>query len=216
MIITPRMALEVAAHEALIRQTYRDSVGVDTWSVGLTSASGHDVTRYIGKPQSVEHCLRIFVWALQRYADQVDEAFKGRVLTDAQSTAALSFHWNTGAINRASWVKKWLAGDVKGARKSFMAWKKPPHIVERREKERDLFFDGVWTGKTTMGEYTKLTKKRTPVWSSRIEIDVKDTLERLLDSAPIDHVPATEIEPQGLWAAIAAIVLNIFGGKKNG
>ena len=48
--ITYKTALEIASHEALIRQAYKDSVGVWTWSVGLTSATGHDVLRYKANP----------------------------------------------------------------------------------------------------------------------------------------------------------------------
>src|SRR5690554_6331906 len=92
------VALEVACHEALVRQTYKDSVGVLTWCVGMTNATGHTVERYIGKPASLQHCMNIYAWALDRYADGVRRAFKGTPLTKAQFAAALSFHWNTGAI----------------------------------------------------------------------------------------------------------------------
>ncbi|TKT79955.1 lysozyme, partial [Aquamicrobium sp. LC103] len=136
------IAMEIASHEAIVRQAYKDSVGVWTWSVGLTSATGHIVDRYIGKSQSLEHCLRVYVWALDNYADAVRKAFAGIPLTKAQFAAALSFHWNTGAIERASWVKKFKAGDIIGARKAFMDWRKPASIIGRREKERDLFFEG--------------------------------------------------------------------------
>ena len=71
------VALEVASHEAVIRQAYKDSVGIWTWSVGLTGATGHDVERYIDNPASLQHCLNIFVWALRNYAAQVNDAFPG-------------------------------------------------------------------------------------------------------------------------------------------
>lgn len=135
------VAMEVACHEAVIRQGYKDSAGVWTWSVGLTSATGHNVERYIGKPQPLQHCLNVYVWALRRYAEQVNEAFAGHWLSKAQFAAAVSFHWNTGAIKRASWVKLWKAGDVEGARKAIMYWTTPPEVTGRRRKERDLFFD---------------------------------------------------------------------------
>ena len=94
------VAMEVAAHEALVRQTYKDSKGVLTWCVGMTSATGHRVERYIGKPQSVQHSMNLHAWALTSYARQVQDAFKARPLTQAQFAAAL--HWNTGATKRAS------------------------------------------------------------------------------------------------------------------
>ncbi|WMT92818.1 hypothetical protein [Pelagibacterium sp. H642] len=40
-----RAALELASHEALMPQTYKDSVDVLTWCVGMTNATGHRVER---------------------------------------------------------------------------------------------------------------------------------------------------------------------------
>lgn len=183
MEITYRVALEVATHEGIVRQAYKDSVGVWTWSVGLTNATGHDVTRYIGKPQSLEHCLRIYVWALDNYADAVREAFRGHDLTEAQFAAALSFHWNTGAIKRASWVKQWKAGQIGKAKRSFMNWVTPKEITARRRAERDLFFDGKWSQNGTMTEYTHVTTRHTPVWGSAKKVDVSIALRRAMDMA---------------------------------
>jgi GH24 family phage-related lysozyme (muramidase) len=95
------VAMEVACHEALIRQTYKDSKGILTWCVGMTSATGHKVDRYIGRPASLQHCMNLCAWALTNYAEQVREVFKAHPLTKAQFAAAVSFHWNTGAIKRA-------------------------------------------------------------------------------------------------------------------
>lgn len=178
--ITYRVALEIVTHEGIVPEAYRDSVGVWTWSVGITSASGHKVERYIGKPQSLEHCLRIYVWALGRYAADVRRAFRGRDLTEAQFAAALSFHYNTGAIGRASWVKRWLAGDVSGAKRAFMQWRKPPEIIGRRRAERDLFFDGRWAqdGKATV--YTRVRSGGRIDWGSARRVDISEDLHRAL------------------------------------
>jgi lysozyme len=201
------VALEIAAHEALIRQAYKDSQGVWTWGVGLTSASGHGVERYIGKPQPLIHCLAVYAWALNRYAEAVRAAFNGYPLTKAQFTAALSFQWNTGAIGRASWVKHWKAGDIAKARAAFMEWNKPASIIGRREKERDLFFDGKWSNTGTITEYTRLTSKNTPDWSSAVRINIRQELKAALGEAP----PAPpDVEPAApspaALAAMAALV----------
>lgn len=154
--VDAEVALEVAAHEALIRQTYKDSVGVLTWCVGRTNATGHRVERYIGKPQPVQHCMNVYAWALENYADGVRVAFKGVAITKARFAAALSFHWNTGAIKTATWVKHFRAGNIAAACKAIMNWKTPPEIEGRRKKERALFFDGKWSNDGTMTEYTRL------------------------------------------------------------
>lgn len=177
MRIDADIAIELASHEGLVRQAYKDSVGVWTWCIGITNASGHNVNRYIGNPQSLEHCMKIYVWALEKYANDVRNVFKDKPLNKHQFAAALSFHYNTGAIARAAWVKKWLAGDVSGAKKSFMDWRKPAEIIPRRQKERDLFFDGKWSNNGTVTEYTKLTGANTPMWSSAVKTNISPAMD---------------------------------------
>ncbi|MGB1390598.1 MAG: lysozyme [Paracoccaceae bacterium] len=216
--ITPRVALEVAHHEAVIRQAYKDSVGVWTWSVGLTRATGHDVTRYIGNPATLEKCLEIFVWALNNYAEAVRAEFKGHNLTEAQFAAALSFHWNTGSIRSASWVDAWKAGNVADAKRRFMLYNKPAAIIPRRKAECALFFDGKWSGGRTMPEYTRVTANYSPVWSSRVNVEVMDILERLLASPTPLPEPQTTIwnepKPEPIanpWAVLARLFASLLG-----
>ena len=59
---------------------------------------------------------------------------------------SLSYNFNTGGIHCASWVKRFNKGDDVKARRAFMAWRKPSEIIPRREKERDLFFNGKYSG----------------------------------------------------------------------
>ncbi|MFC6487378.1 lysozyme [Nitratireductor sp. GCM10026969] len=193
------VAMEVAAHEALVRQAYRDSARVLTWCIGMTNATGHRVERYIGKPQSLQHCMDIYVWALTNYAEQVREVFKDHPLTQAQFAAAVSFHWNTGAIRRASWVRHFKAGDMAKARKTFMDWRKPPEIMERRRKERDLFFDGIWSNNGTMLEYTRVHGNLSPDWSSGRVINVEQELRAaFLKTEPptLDQLPQPDAKPK--------------------
>ena len=70
--LTPRILGEILQHEGLAREAYRDSVGVWTWSVGITDASGHKVARYRDNPQTIGRCLEVFVWLLEtRYLPAV-------------------------------------------------------------------------------------------------------------------------------------------------
>lgn len=209
--ITYRVALEVVTHEGIVPEAYKDSVGVWTWSVGITSMSGHSVERYIGRPQSLEHCLRIYAWALERYAADVREAFRGRRLTEAQFAAALSFHYNTGAIGRASWVRKWLAGDVSGAKRAFMAWKKPPEIIGRRRSERDLFFDGRWSQDGGATVYPRVRSGGRIDWGSAKRRDISDDLRRALSPGPAAQpddpgVPLASNTPRRARAGIALVI----------
>lgn len=182
--LTPRVALELICHEAIVLEAYKDSVGVLTWSIGITSRSGHSVERYKDHPQSIEHCLEVYLWLLrEKYIPDVVRAFAGFVLTEAQFAAALSFHYNTGAIGKASWVAKVKAGDRAGASRAIMEWKKPPEIVGRRTKERDLFFNGKWSqdGKVTIYDVRK--PSYTPNWRSARRVDISADLARLMGRA---------------------------------
>lgn len=174
------VALELLHHEAIVRQAYKDSVGVLTWAVGMTNATGHRVERYIGKPAPMFQVLSIFVWALKNYSRAVDKAFAGYPLTKAQYAAAVLFHWNTGAIERATWVELVKRGDMKAAREAFLSWNKPAEIRGRRKAEADLFFDGVWAAKDSLvTEYTKVNPKTlAPIWSSAIKVDVGPELRK--------------------------------------
>ncbi|WP_208348675.1 lysozyme [Pseudaestuariivita rosea] len=181
MQITAKVALEIAHHEALVRQAYRDSVGVWTWSIGLTNASGHQVyPRYKDNPASLERCLEVYVWSLQRYADRVRREFRLCTLNEAQFAAALSFDFNTGGVHRATWVRLWNEGNIDGARQAFMNWRRPAEILPRREKERDLFFHGEWSNDGTVLEITRLTEDYRPIFASGVKRDIRDQIAALL------------------------------------
>lgn len=173
--LTERTLLELVSHEAVICEAYKDSRGVWTFGVGMTNATGHKVNRYIDKPQPLARVFELFKWVIEtKYLPGVLDAFRGTDLTENQLAAALSFHYNTGAIRRASWVKSFKAGNIEKAKLQFMQWSNPPEIVERREKERDLFFDARWSndGKVTLYEINK--PSHTPKWSSARRIDVRE------------------------------------------
>ena len=89
LTLTPRLVGELLHHEGLVREAYRDSAGVWTWSVGITSASGHRVERYRDSPQSIARCLEVFVWLLTaRYLPAVLAACGGFVPQEHQLAAA--------------------------------------------------------------------------------------------------------------------------------
>lgn len=176
------VALEICSHEGLVRQAYKDSVGVLTWSFGVTNASGHKVDRYIGKPASVERCIEVYLWLLEtKYAPAVREVFASRDITKAQFAAALSFHWNTGSIKKAAWPKLWLAGDPSARSRFLSSWSKPAAIIPRRKAEQALFFDGHWSNDGTVTEWTRVTSAMHPDWSSGKKINIRADVEAALN-----------------------------------
>ncbi len=182
--ITTKVAKEIISHEAIVRQAYRDSRGIWTWGIGITSAAGIDPRQYIGRPQPMEKVISAFVDVLRRqYLPDVLRAFGGVELSEHELAAALSFHYNTGAIGRAKWVDDVLDGRRDKARKNFMNWRSPPEIFERRKKERDLFFDGRWASDGTALEYTRMRPSGTPDWKSARRVDITRALEAALRSS---------------------------------
>lgn len=224
MTLTYRGALELAAHEALVRQAYKDSVGVWTWNVGMTDATGHLVARYIGNPAPLQHCMNLYVWALRNYARHVDEVFVGVPLEEHQCTAILSFTWNlgAGALRNASWVRHFRNGDMAAAEAAFKVWnraggKVDKGIVNRRAREADLLFRGKWTNDGTMIEYTRLRANKQVDFSSARRINVETELRNafagerkpIVDRAPQPDTPVETptLSPKPNAASFLAIAV---------
>jgi GH24 family phage-related lysozyme (muramidase) len=179
--LSVKVVTELMHHEAIIQELYKDSVGVETWSAGLTAKSGINIRKYKDNPAPMQECIDAVIERLRAvYVPDVLAAFTGKNLTETQFAAALSFHYNTGAIRRADWVKLWLAGDTNAAFISFMNWKSPPEIKERREHERDLFFRGAWRqdGNTTV--YLVNKPSYSPKWSSARRVNVSAEIKKAL------------------------------------
>jgi len=180
-LLSERMLLEIAEHEGLVLEVYLDSVGVPTWGFGVTAESGHAIGRYKGRRSTVVRAIEVYEWLLRtKYLPEVLAAFKGRDLTEEQTTAALSFHWNTGAIGRAEWVKSFLKGQRQQAWLEFMNWSKPREIISRRKAERDLFFDGRWSGDGVVTFYERVRPNGAIDWSSARLIDIRDEVRAAL------------------------------------
>lgn len=176
--LTPRIVIELIAHEGIVREAYKDSRGIWTWSVGLAVTGGWPVMQYRDNPASLETCLEAYIEALRtQYLPDVLRAFP-EPLEEHQMGAALSFAYNTGAIGRASWVALWNKGDVAGARKAFLNWSSPSEIIPRRKAERDLFFDGKWSGNGTALVYDVLKPSYKPTNGRRVEVG--GIIQRLL------------------------------------
>lgn len=212
MNLSERGAVEIVSHEAIVLSPYFDSVGVLTIFVGHTAAAGEPLpSRMWNQTYTAADALKVFRKDVERFEAQVRLAFT-RPLTQAQFDAAVSFHFNTGAIKKASWVRKFNEGDIAGARKSFMDWRKPAEIIPRRQKERDLFFDGKYSGDGLVSIYPADKSGRVQ-WSQGKRVDLLSMLAQkpqeapkpsAAPTAPPKPVPATADAPKPSklgWAA---------------
>lgn len=179
--LTPKVVLELLGHEAIIREMYKDSVGVNTWSAGITAASGINVLQYKDNPAPMQDCINAVIICLKtKYLPEVLAAFGAKTLTEEQLAAALSFHYNTGAIGRADWVKLFLTGKTGEAYNAIMNWRSPPEIAERRRKEQALFFKGVWSQDGKVNTYEVNKPSYSPKWSSAKRVNVTAELNAAL------------------------------------
>ncbi len=138
----------IAACEGVVTHAYRDVAGVWTIGVGHTAAAGAP------RPASGMTITRDEAFAILARDLARCEARVARRLPNASQTAfdgAVSFDFNTGAIDRASWVPAFLAGDRRLARTRLMLWVKAgghtlAGLVKRRAAEARLIFDGDYGG----------------------------------------------------------------------
>lgn len=186
--LTLRAALELAEQEALVQEMYFDNAKPPraTWSIGITDASGHAVERYRDNPQSIERCLEVYVWLLRtKYIPEVLHAFRGHALTEAQFAAAVSFHYNTGAIARAEWVKAWLQGGTDSARHLLETnFLNGGALTARRSAEAKLFFDGHWSQTGKISIYPVKKPGYTPDWRGVHRQDISAEMAQALAAKP--------------------------------
>ncbi len=137
-------------HEGIVPGPYKDSVGVWTYGIGHTAAAGAPDPSNMdrGTPATLDDELMfifdIFRDDLKKYEADVSKAFKSS-LAQHQFDAAVSFHYNTGSISTATWVKTFNGGNPDKAADQIMNWSKPDEIIPRRKAEQTLFRDGIYS-----------------------------------------------------------------------
>jgi len=129
-------------------EAYPDpGTGGEPWTIGW-GATGRDLSGEArigpGTLWTQEQCDARLTSDLVRYAKDVARALGDAPTTQAQFDAMVSFHYNTGAIARATLTKKHKAGDYAGASTEFARWNKAggrvlKGLVRRRAAEAKLY-----------------------------------------------------------------------------
>ncbi|MES2698165.1 MAG: lysozyme, partial [Pseudomonadota bacterium] len=120
--------------------------GGDPWTIGWGATGPDGAGGRIG-PGTVwtgAQCDARLEADLARFAAEVTRALGLAATNQAQFDALVSFHYNTGAIARASLTRKHCAGDYAGAAREFARWvraggKVLPGLVRRRTAEATLY-----------------------------------------------------------------------------
>ncbi len=139
MKISQRGINDLVLSEGLRISAYKDTKGVWTIGVGHTSMAGPPEV-HPGLTVTRAEALAIFARDLAKFEKRVDRAL-GKVPQNVFD-GAVSFDFNTGSIERASWVESYKIGDLTEARRRFMWWNQPKEIIPRRAREAALIFSG--------------------------------------------------------------------------
>lgn len=126
-------------------EAYPDpSTGGAPWTIGWGSTGPGIVPGVIWTRQQCEERL---ARDLTRYAAEVHSAIGNAATTQHQFDALVSFHYNTGAIRRATLTRRHCAGDHAGAAAEFGKWNRAGGRVmdglsRRRAAEAALYASG--------------------------------------------------------------------------
>lgn len=129
-------------------EAYPDpGTGGEPWTIGwgATHMDGRKVRR--GDVIAQGEADALLEEHLVHYAADVARALGGAATSQAQFDAMVSFHYNTGAIAKATLTKKHCAGDFEGAAREFARWTRAggrvmKGLVRRRDAEAALYRQG--------------------------------------------------------------------------
>lgn len=127
--------------DGLFRAYPDPGTGGAPWTIGW-GATGPDIGRETVWTQ--DQCDARLDQDIARHALEVDRALGDAPTTQPQFDALVSFHYNTGAIRRATLTRKHCGGDHAGALKEFSRWtyaggRVLPGLVRRRAAEAELY-----------------------------------------------------------------------------
>ncbi|MDP4574541.1 lysozyme [Qipengyuania sp. G39] len=126
-------------------EAYPDpGTGGAPWTIGW-GATGATIGP--GTVWTQAHCDARLERDIARHAEDVAQALGNAPTTQAQFDALVSFHYNTGAIARATLTKRHLARDYEAATAEFARWNRAggqimQGLVRRREEEARLYRSG--------------------------------------------------------------------------
>jgi GH24 family phage-related lysozyme (muramidase) len=142
----------LVAQEGFIPYAYNDSQGHATFGVGHLLHRGPvtagDRARWgtKAKPKSRALVLRVL---REDLAERIEPAVRESVempLKQNQFDALVSMAFNIGAggFRGSTVVKRLNARDFGGAADAMLLWRRPPEILPRRRRERELFLNALY------------------------------------------------------------------------
>lgn len=129
-------------------EAYPDpGTGAAPWTIGWGATGADGFTGGMigpGTRWTQAQCDARLAQDLERYSSEVAAAIGTAPTTQSQFDALVSFHYNTGAIARATLTRRHIAGDHAGAAREFARWNRAggrvlKGLVRRRAAEAELY-----------------------------------------------------------------------------
>lgn len=116
----------VRSFEGRALKAYKDCVGVWTIGYGQTNFDAEILGFKIGPGVTItaEQCEALLKTSMTRRYEPAIRKAMGPDCTQQAFDAGASFHYNCGAIARASWVKSYVAKNMPAVHSGIMAWNK--------------------------------------------------------------------------------------------
>lgn len=158
MRLSDKGLFDLALGEALVPAPYLDNANVWTYGIGHAETSGLQPNPRLmprGMPSDIDaaivHSIDLFKARIKVYEDAVNRAVKVP-LKQHEFDALVSFHFNTGAISKASGTKALNQGNKADAWRRYSLYNKSKGpggklvvnrgLVNRRAAEGELFLHG--------------------------------------------------------------------------
>ena len=199
-----RGLIAIAKSEGIVPAPYIDPVGIWTFGIGHTAMSGDPDPAKMerGMPDDVDAAIRyavsLFQKHIQKYEQEVARAVKVP-LQQHEFDALVSFHFNTGAIFKASATDALNRGDKDDAARRLTLYNKGrvngqlvqlEGLVRRREEERRMFLFGDYpTEGITIWKVNANNK-----YSQALRIMSPAEMEELLADHPADDFFALDAQ----------------------
>ena len=142
MAITKSTLSYVIEEEGKRNKAYKDSKGL--WTIGVGHLIKPDEQHLITATLTDEEVEELLRSDLKWCSEAVEGAVKVP-LAQAQFDALYSLCFNIGgtAFKNSTVVKRLNANDYQGAADAILMWNKPPELIKRRKRERDLFLSAI-------------------------------------------------------------------------
>lgn len=203
----------IEAFEGLFLHAYNDGTGVITIGYGHTNLAGVPPRVYVGQTITEAQADAILAADLAAVEKDVERFIKVR-MTQAQSDALVSFHFNTGSLGKSSIDDKINAGNLDGAMNTLLQYdhaggRQMDGLTRRRQAERLMFTGQVLLAMNLAHAHMKNPGPPMPQAPNKPPIVI------LPNPKPVDAPPSITNPAKGsIGAWIASIFAAIFKRKQ--